>query len=67
MFLAITILLVMAASLLDVPTLIRQHAYKDLAVFTVFLLAAIYVAMVQLYDWPFYNPLLVIAEKLHGP
>lgn len=67
MFLAITILLVLAVSILDVPTLIRQRAYKDLAVFTAFLLAGIYVAMVQLYDWPFYNPLLVIAARLHGP
>ncbi len=49
------IILIGGIILLETPALVKEHAYNELIVFTVFLIAGIYLAMVQLYDLPFYN------------
>jgi hypothetical protein len=49
--------LVIFVILLEVPSLLREKSYKELVVFSVFLLLGVYLGMVQLYDWPFYNPI----------
>lgn len=67
MFTALFFLLIVFLAALDVPNLRRQKLNKDLAVYTLFMLTAIYLAMVQFYHWPFFNPLLVAAMQMQGP
>ncbi|HCF48916.1 MAG TPA: hypothetical protein DER60_01455 [Syntrophomonas sp.] len=67
MFTALFFLLVVFLLALDVPNLRRQRLNKDLLVYTVFMLLAIYLAMVQFYHWPFFNPLLIMAMQVQGP
>ncbi len=67
MFTALFFLLVALLVAIDVPDLRRQKLNKDLAVYTIFMLAAIYLAMVQFYHWPFFNPLLMAAMRMQSP
>lgn len=41
----------------EMPALIKNRWYKEIAVFSVLFLISVYMGMVQFYDWPFYNPL----------
>ncbi|MDD4775931.1 MAG: hypothetical protein PHG75_05435 [Syntrophomonas sp.] len=67
MFTALFFLLVAFLVAIDVPDLRRQKLNKDLAVYTIFMLTAIYLAMVQFYHWPFFNPLLMAAMRMQSP
>ncbi len=58
------IILIIGIIGLDVPILIKEHDYGELIVFTVFLMAGIYLAMVQLYDVPFYSAMSEWATHL---
>jgi len=60
LFIALLIIII----LLDVPRLLRERSYKELTVFTAFLLMGFYLGMVQLYHWPFYNPIAELATML---
>ncbi|MGI6434049.1 MAG: hypothetical protein ACOX0F_01585 [Syntrophomonadaceae bacterium] len=67
MFVALFFMLVIVLLALDLPSLWRQGFNKDLVIYALFWLAALYLAMVQFYHWPFFNPLLTIARQLQGP
>lgn len=67
MFTVLFLLLVLFLAALDVPSMRRQKLNKDLAVYTIFMLTAIYLAMVQFYHWPFFNPLLMAAMRMQTP
>lgn len=56
--------LIIGTILLEVPKLLKEHSYRELAVFTFFLLMGFYLGMVQLYHWPFYNPFIELANIL---
>ena len=43
---------------MELPALYKQKQYKEIGVFIILLLIGFYLGMVQIYDWPFYNPLL---------
>lgn len=50
----------------ELPALIKNRWYKEIAVFSVLFIISVYMGMVQFYDWPFYNPirtLLPIFDK----
>jgi len=49
------LILVISILVLDTPPLIKARAYNELIVFSVILLVGIYLAMVQLYNLPFFN------------
>jgi|GEM_PF-1078711 len=57
-------ILIALTILLEVPVLIKQRKLKELLVFAFFSLISIYLGMVQLLDWPFYNPIPELAIKL---
>lgn len=42
---------------LEVPSLYKEKLYKEIIVFTIILMLGVYLGMVQLHNWPFYNPL----------
>jgi predicted membrane channel-forming protein YqfA (hemolysin III family) len=67
MIIALFFLLVIALAALDIPSLTRQGLYKDIAVYSLFMLTAIYLAMVQFYHWPFINPLVELARQMQSP
>lgn len=48
-------LLILIVVLLDVPKLIKENRYRELAVYSFFMFIGAYLAMVQLFGWPFYN------------
>ncbi len=58
------VFLVAAVVLFDTPYLYKKRMYKELAVFAFFLLIGLYLGMVQLFDWPFYNPVVDIVKVL---
>jgi len=39
----------------EMPTLIKNRWYKEIAVFSVIFIISVYMGMVQFYNWPFYN------------
>ncbi|NLN87677.1 MAG: hypothetical protein GX133_08815 [Syntrophomonadaceae bacterium] len=41
---------------IELPPLIRNRWYKEMAVFGVLFLCSVYMGMVQFYHWPFFNP-----------
>jgi hypothetical protein len=51
-------ILVLLIVLLDAPKLVIERNYKELLVYSFFLLIGLYLGMVQLFDWPFYNPIV---------
>lgn len=66
MFIALFFLLVIFLLALDLPFLWQEGFNKDLIVYALFWLAALYLSAVQLFHWPFFNPLLFIAQRLQG-
>jgi hypothetical protein len=58
--------MVIGIILFEVPSLFKEHSYRELAVFTVFLLMGFYLGMVQLCHWPLYNPFIELANMLEG-
>lgn len=68
MFLALLIIYLLIL-IIELPSLIRNRWYKEMAVFTVLFLLGLYMGMVQFYHWPFYNPWDYILPQLppyHG-
>ena len=59
-------LLVLAIVSIDVPKLIIEKRMKELAVYSFFMLVGTYLAMVQLFDWPFYNAIEEFARMANG-
>ena len=50
----------------EMPALVKNRWYKEIAVFSVIFVISVYMGMVQFYDWPFFDPLntlLPLAEK----
>ncbi|HWP98171.1 MAG TPA: hypothetical protein VN426_15095 [Syntrophomonadaceae bacterium] len=41
---------------LEVPTLLKNRMFRELAVFSVFLALAVYLSLAQLYNWYLPNP-----------
>lgn len=66
MFVALFFILVIALLAFDLPFLWHKGINNDLIVYALFWLTALYLAMVQFYHWPFFNPLLAIARQLQG-
>lgn len=52
--------------LVEVPPLVKEKNYREIIIFSCFLLAAFYLGMVQLYDWPFYSILSELALKMQN-
>jgi hypothetical protein len=50
------ILLYILVIALEVPALLKKRMFKELAVFSVFLILAVYLSMAQLYNWYLPNP-----------
>jgi TctA family transporter len=48
----------------ELPTLIKNRWYREIAVFTVIFIISVYMGMVQFYHWPFYNPLNTLLPML---
>lgn len=46
--------------LLELPALIKKRWYKEIVVLGVLFFISIYMGMVQLYQWPIYNPFKAI-------
>jgi len=57
-------MLILLTIVLDVPALVKQRNFKELLVFAFFSLIYIYLGMVQLFDWPFVNPIPELAVKI---
>ncbi|NLB18970.1 MAG: hypothetical protein GX825_09645 [Syntrophomonadaceae bacterium] len=49
---------------LELPALLRDRWYKEIAVFAVLFTISVYLGMVQIYDWPFYNIMDTILPAL---
>jgi len=67
MYTALFFMMVIFLLALDVPKLWSQRQKKDLVIYSLFMLLAIYLTMVQFYHWPFYNPFLVLAMQIQAP
>ncbi len=67
MFTALFFMMVVFLLALDVPGLLRQGLKKDLVIYALFMLLAIYLSMVQFYHWPFFNPFLELAARIQAP
>ena len=67
-FLLVIIYLLILA--IELPPLVKNRWYKEIGVFAVLFLCALYMGMVQFYHWPMYNPwdhLLPLLPPEHGP
>ena len=49
---------------LELPALINNRWYKEIAVFGVIFIFSVYLGMVQFYNWPFYNVINTILPRL---
>jgi hypothetical protein len=49
---------------LELPALINNRWYKEIAVFAVIFIFSVYLGMVQFYNWPFYNVINTILPRL---
>lgn len=47
---------------IEIPRLYKEKKYKEIGVFFVLLFMGLYLGMVQLYDWPFYNPFIMFYD-----
>ncbi|ADI01080.1 MAG TPA: hypothetical protein GXX39_09645 [Syntrophothermus lipocalidus] len=54
--LALLILLFLVIILIDVPPLLRDKMYRELAVFSVLMAIAVLYSLGQFYNWPLPNP-----------
>ncbi len=54
--LVLLILLFVVIILIDVPALLRDRMYRELAVFSVLMAVAILYSLGQFYNWPLPNP-----------
>ncbi|MBC7075488.1 MAG: hypothetical protein H5T98_05360 [Syntrophomonadaceae bacterium] len=64
MVITLFVFLIAAVVLIDAPELYKKRMYKELAVFVFFLLIGLYLGMVQLFGWPFYNPVVDMIPAL---
>lgn len=50
----------------ELPELIKAHSFKEIVIFSCFLLIAFYLGMVQLFGWPFYSIMSELAYKMQA-
>ncbi len=66
MFTFLFFILFLALLALDLPSLLQAGFNKELLIYSLLWVLAFYLVMVQVYHWPFLNPLLDIARRLQG-
>lgn len=54
-------LLIIFIIILDIPGLIKNKSYKEAFIYMVFLIFGVYMGIVQIYEMPYYNPILELA------
>lgn len=67
LFILIAIYMLMLA--IELPALIKNRWYREMAVFGVLFLCGLYMGMVQFFHWPFFNPWDYLLPRLppyHG-
>lgn len=50
---------------IELPGLIKKRWYKEMAVFGLLFLFAVFLSLAQLYQWPVFNPFISIITRMN--
>lgn len=64
MLLILTIITYIIILWIELPRLIKNQWYKEMAVFGILFVIAVFLSMAQLYHWPIFNPFEAIISMI---